>query len=65
MIENEKQYNAAWKKLDQLKADIEKTKNTTSRFPVKNRLLLAGLNNFRKELETEMVLYESLKKNKI
>lgn len=65
MIENEKQYNAAWKKLDQIRATIEKTKKPGNGHPVKNRLLLAGLNNFRKELEMEMVLYESLKKNKI
>jgi hypothetical protein len=64
MIENEKQYSAAWKKVDQITAQIAKVKQS-SKHPMRNRLLLVGLNSQRKELEMEMVLYESLKKNKI
>jgi hypothetical protein len=65
MIENEKQYQAAGKKVDQIVAEIGKIKKSKGKHPIRNRLILAGLNNFRKEIETEMVLYESLRKNKI
>lgn len=65
MIENEKQYQAAGKKVDQIVAQIGKIKKSAGKHPIRNRLFLAGLNNFRKEIETEMVLYESLRKNKI
>lgn len=64
MIKNEKQYKISKKKFKELENQIDKITSDTDQNPLRNQLILASLNNSKSELEKEILLYESLKKNK-
>ena len=64
MIKNEKQYRISKKKLNELNEHIDKTTKETEKNPLRNQLILASLNSSKNEIENDILLYESLKKNK-
>lgn len=64
MIKNEKQHKISKKKLIELTIQIDKINTAGSQNPLRNQLILASLNNSKTEIENDILLYESLKKNK-
>ena len=64
MIKNEKQYKISKRKFRELNAQIEKITKETEPAPLRNQLILASLNNSRTAIESDILLYESLKKRK-
>ena len=64
MINNEKQYRISKRKLKELNEHIQKTTKETEENPLRNQLILASLNSSKNEVENDILLYESLKKNK-
>jgi Helix-turn-helix len=64
MIKNEKQYKITKRKFKELNAQVDKIKKETDQNPLRNQLILASLNNSKNEIENDILLYESLKKNK-
>src|SRR6185436_4607082 len=64
MIKNEKQYKISKRKLNELTAQIEKISEDKEKNPLRNQLILASLNSSKDEIENDLLLYESLKKNK-
>lgn len=61
MINNEKQYKISKKKFNEIVTEIEKVKKASEQNPLRNKLILASLQNVKKELENEISIYESLK----
>jgi HTH-type transcriptional regulator/antitoxin HigA len=61
MINNEKQYKISKKKFNEVIAEIEKVKKASEQNPLRNKLILASLQNVKQELEKEITIYESLK----
>ncbi|MFT3826498.1 MAG: helix-turn-helix transcriptional regulator [Chitinophagaceae bacterium] len=61
MIKNEKQYKISGKKLKEIESEIEKISTATEQHPLRNKLLLASLQNVKTELETDLQNYDSLK----
>jgi adenine-specific DNA methylase len=64
MIRNEKQYKISKRKLRELNEHIEKITIDTTQDPLRNRVILASLNNSKDEIANDIVVYEFLKKNK-
>lgn len=64
MIKNEKQHKISKKKLIELNIQIDKINAAGNQNPLRNQLILASLNNSKTEIENDILLYESLKKNK-
>lgn len=64
MIKNEKQYRISKRKLKEINEHIDKTTKETEKNPLRNQLILASLNSSKNEIENDILLYESLKKNK-
>lgn len=64
MIKNEKQYKISKRKLKELNVQIGKVENDLSQNPLRNQLILTSLNNARKEIETQIRQYESLRLKK-
>ena len=64
MIKNEKQYKISKRKFRELNSHIDKTKKDTEQNSLRNQLILASLNNSKSEIESDILLYESLKKRK-
>lgn len=64
MIKNEKQYRISKKKLKELNEHIDRTTKETDKNPLRNQLILASLNSSKNEIGNDILLYESLKKNK-
>jgi DNA-binding Xre family transcriptional regulator len=65
MISNEKQYKISRKRRADTLLKIAEVKNDTRFEPLRNKLILASLNNQVKQLQEEIVQYESLKKKKV
>ena len=63
-LKNEKQYKISKKKLSEINEDIGKVQSDTSQHPLRNKLMLASLLNMQKDMEQEILLYETLKKDK-
>lgn len=61
MIKNEKQYKISTKKLKEIDFEIKKVNSETEQNPLRNKLLLASLENAKNELKTDINAYESLK----
>jgi DNA-binding Xre family transcriptional regulator len=61
MINNEKQYKISKKKFNEIITEIEKVKKASEQNPLRNKLILASLQNVKQELENEIAIYESLK----
>lgn len=64
MIKNEKQYKISKRKFRELRAQIDKITKDTEQNPLRNQLILASLNNTKTSIESDILLYESLKKKK-
>ena len=64
MIKNEKQYKISKRKFRELNTQIEKITKETEQNPLRNQFILASLNNSRTAIQTDIRLYESLKKRK-
>src|SRR5690242_3842211 len=64
MIKNEKQYNISKKLLNDINLNIEKLQKDTTQHPLRNKLMLASALNMQKEIEQDILLYETLKKDK-
>jgi DNA-binding Xre family transcriptional regulator len=65
MIKNEKQYRTSKKLLNEINENIAELKKDTTQHPLKIKLLLASALNMQKEIEQDILLYETLKKDKI
>lgn len=65
MISNEKQYRISKKRLTDIQLKISETGKNTRHDPLRNKLILASLNNQLKQLQEELAQYESLKKKKL
>jgi predicted XRE-type DNA-binding protein len=65
MIKNEKQYKISKKKLSGILTEIEKVKKATGQHLLRNKLMLASLDNVKQELEEEIAAYEKLKTTSI
>ncbi len=64
MIKNEKQYKISKKKLKNYESLIEKVNSQSPPDPLKNQLMLTSLTVSKKEIEKELMTYESLKQEK-
>jgi DNA-binding Xre family transcriptional regulator len=64
MIKNEKQYNISKKLLSEINEDIDRLQKDTTQHPLRNKLMLASALNMQKEIEQDILLYETLKKDK-
>lgn len=64
MIKNEKQYKISKKLLSEINENIANLKKDTTQHPLKIKLLLASALNMQKEVEQDILLYETLKTNK-
>lgn len=64
MIKNEKQYKITKRKLKELDEQLLKLHNDSNNNPLRNQLIAASLKSTRKELAQDLLVYESLKKNK-
>jgi HTH-type transcriptional regulator/antitoxin HigA len=65
MIKNEKQYKISKKLLNDINENIANLKKDTTQHPLKIKLLLASALNMQKEVEQDILLYETLKTNKV
>jgi DNA-binding Xre family transcriptional regulator len=65
MIKNEKQYKISKKLLNDINENIASLKKDTTQHPLKIKLLLASALNMQKEVEQDILLYETLKTNKV
>ena len=65
MIKNEKQYKISKKLLSEINENIATLKKDTTQHPLKIKLMLASALNMQKEIEQDILLYETLKKDKI
>lgn len=65
MIKNEKQYKISKKLLSEINENIANLKMDTTQHPLKIKLILASALNMQKEIEQDLLLYETLKKDKI
>jgi HTH-type transcriptional regulator/antitoxin HigA len=65
MIKNEKQYRISKKLLNDINENIADLQKDTTQHPLKIKLLLASALNMQKEIEQDILLYETLKKDKI
>jgi ribosome-binding protein aMBF1 (putative translation factor) len=64
MIKNEKQYKISKKKLNELNMQVDKINQDKEKNPLRNQLIIASLNSSKEEIENDLLLYESLKRNK-
>ena len=64
MIKNEKQYKISKRKFRELNTQVDKIAKEAEHNPVRNQLILASLSNSKNEIESDILLYESLKKRK-
>jgi HTH-type transcriptional regulator/antitoxin HigA len=64
MIRNEKQYKISKKKLTEIIENIEQVSSDTGENPLRNKLMLASLQNMKQEIEQDILFYETLKKDK-
>lgn len=64
MIKNEKQYKISKKLLSEINENIANLKKDTTQHPLKIKLLLASALNIQKEVEQDILLYETLKTTK-
>lgn len=64
MISNEKQYKISKKRLLDLEEEIDSTEKNASYNPLRNKLMLASLNDQLSEVHEDIVQYETLKKKK-
>ena len=64
MIKNEKQYSISKKLLNEINENIADLQKDTTQHPLKIKLLLASALNMQKEIEQDLLLYETLKKDK-
>jgi len=64
MIKNEKQYRISKRKVKELNEHIDRTNKEIDKNPLRNQLILVSLNSSKDEIENDILLYESLKKNK-
>jgi HTH-type transcriptional regulator/antitoxin HigA len=64
MISNEKQYKISKKRVADIQLKIAETGKDTRHDPLRNKLILASLNNQLKQSREEVTQYESLKKKK-
>lgn len=65
MIKNEKQYSISKKLLNDINQNIADLKKDATQHPLKIKLMLASALNMQKEIEQDILLYETLKKDKI
>jgi DNA-binding Xre family transcriptional regulator len=65
MIKNEKQYSISKKLLSDINGNIADLKKDTTQHPLKIKLMLASALNMQKEIEQDILLYETLKKDRI
>lgn len=65
MIKNEKQYRISKKLLNDIIENIADLQKDTTQHPLKIKLLLASALNMQKEIEQDILLYETLKKDRI
>ena len=64
MIKNEKQYKISKKLLSEINEDVDRLQKDNSQNPLRIKLLLASALNMQKEIEQDILLYETLKKDK-
>ncbi len=64
MIKNEKQYKISKKKVIELNEEIERISNDPNKNPLRKELLTASLMVAKEEIEQDILLYETLKKDK-
>lgn len=64
MINNEKQYKISKKKVKELNEQIGRIYNDIDKHPLRKELLITSLEVARNDIEKEIVVYESLKKDK-
>jgi DNA-binding Xre family transcriptional regulator len=65
MIKNEKQYRISKKLLSDINENIADLKKDTTQHPLKIKLMLASAVNMQKEIEQNILIYETLKKDRI
>ena len=65
MIKNEKQYRISKKLLSEINENIANLKKDTTQHPLKIKMMLASALNMQKEIEQDILLYETLKTDKI
>ena len=65
MIKNEKQYSISKKLLSEINENIADLKKDTTQHPLKIKMMLASAINMQKEIEQDILLYETLKTDKI
>lgn len=65
MIKNEKQYSISKKLLTEINENIDNLKKDTTQHPLKTKLMLASALNMQKEIERDILLYETLKTDRI
>ena len=65
MIKNEKQYRISKKLLSEINENIANLKNDTTHHSLKIKMMLASALNMQKEVEQDILLYETLKTDKI
>lgn len=65
MIKNEKQYSISKKLLNEINENIADLKKDTTQHPLKIKLMLASALNMQMEIEQDILLYETLKTDRI
>ena len=65
MIKNEKQYRISKRKFSELVEAIERITNDPQKDPLRKELLTTSLIMAKQDLEQEILLYETLKKDRI
>ncbi|OQP49313.1 hypothetical protein A4H97_28650 [Niastella yeongjuensis] len=65
MIKNEKQYKISKKLLSEINENIANLKKDTTQHPLKIKMMLASALNMQKEVEQDILLYETLKTDTI
>jgi HTH-type transcriptional regulator/antitoxin HigA len=65
MIKNEKQYKISKKLLNEVNENIANLKRDTTQHPLKIKMMLASALNIQKEMEQDILLYETLKTDKL
>lgn len=64
MIKNEKQYKISKKKVSELNEEIDRISNDPNKNPLRKELLTSSLIVAKEEVEQDILLYETLKKDK-
>jgi hypothetical protein len=64
MIKNEKQYKISKKLVKEFNQEIERIYNDANKHPLRKEMLITSLEVARNDIEKEILVYETLKKDK-